>query len=76
MPSDEARILKQLGETVRRLRMAEGFSQIELAEKADLSHNFVGEIERAEKIASVVTVTRLGAALGLKGSELMARARL
>lgn len=76
MPSDEIRILKQLGQTVRRLRMAQGLSQIDLAEKADLNHNFVGEIERAEKIASVVTVARLGVALGLKGSELMARARL
>ena len=56
--------------------MAEGLSQINLAEKAGLNHNFVGEIERAEKIASIVTVARLGEALGLKGSELMVRARL
>lgn len=56
--------------------MEQGMSQIALAEKAELNHNYVGEIERAEKIASVITVSRLGAALGLKGSELLARARL
>lgn len=76
MASDETRILKQLGDTVRRLRVEQGISQIDLAEKAGLNHNYVGEIERAEKIASVVTVARLGAAFGIKGSELMARARL
>lgn len=76
MASDETRILKKLGETVRRLRMEQGISQIDLAEKAGLNHNFVGEIERAEKIASVVTVVRLASAFGMDGGELMARAKL
>lgn len=76
MPSDETRILKQLGDTVRRLRMEAGISQIDLAEKAGLNHNFVGEIERAEKVASVVTVVRLATALGAKGADLLGRARL
>jgi transcriptional regulator with XRE-family HTH domain len=74
--SDESRILKQLGDAVRRLRAEQGLSQIKLAEKAGLNHNFVGEVERGEKIASVVTVDRLGAAFGLKGSELLAKAKL
>jgi len=76
MPSDLVRIPKQFGDGVRRLRMAGGISQITLAEKAGLNHNFVGEIERGEKLASVVTVVRLASAFGLTASELMARARL
>lgn len=76
MLSDEARILKQLGDTVRRLRTEAGISQIDLAEKTGLNHNFVGEIERAEKIASIVTVVRLAAAFGVKGGELLDRAKL
>ena len=76
MASDETRIANQLGQTVRRLRMATGISQIKLAEKAGLNHNFVGEIERGEKLASVVTIVRLASAFGVNGSELMARARL
>lgn len=76
MPSDEAKILKQLGDAVRQLRNEEGLSQIALAEKAGLNHNFIGEIERGEKVASVVTVARLGSAFGMKGAELLARARL
>ena len=35
------------------MRMAQGFSQIDLAANAGSNHNFIGEIERAEKIASV-----------------------
>ena len=76
MPSDTVRIPKQLGEAVRRLRMSEGISQIALAEKAGINHNFVGEIERGEKIASVVTLVRIASAFGLSGSELMVRAKL
>ena len=76
MPSDEIRIARQLGQTVRRLRDENGMSQIALAEKAGLNNNFVGEIERAEKLASVVTVARLASGFGLKASELLERARL
>jgi transcriptional regulator with XRE-family HTH domain len=76
VPSDESRILKQLGNAVRQLRNEAGLSQIDFAEKAGLNHNFIGEIERGEKVASVVTVSRLGAAFGMKGAELLARAKL
>lgn len=76
MSSDANRIAKQLGQTVRRLRTAEGISQIVLAEKAGLTHNFVGEIERGEGQASVTTLVKLAAAFGLKGGELLTKAKL
>jgi transcriptional regulator with XRE-family HTH domain len=76
MPVDENRIPKQLGHTIRQLRSAQGISQIDLAEKAGLNHNFVGEIERGEALASVVTVVKLAAAFGLRGGDLMAKAKL
>ena len=49
---------------------------MEFAEKADLSLNYVGEIERGEKMVSLETIVRLSTALGLKGAELMAKAGL
>lgn len=67
---------KVFGETVRRLRLEAGMSQIVLAERADLAHNFVGEIERGEKLASIVTVVRLARGLGLRGADLLAKARV
>jgi len=47
---------------------------MKLAERADLALNFVGSIERGEKLASVETVVRLGRALGVTGADLMKRA--
>ena len=76
MLADEIRISRQFGATIRRLRGEAGMSQMTLAEKSGLNHNFVGEIERAEKLASVVTVARLASGLGMKGSDLMAKAKL
>lgn len=76
MPADEIRIPKQLGEAIRRLRTDANISQIQLAERAELNHNFVGEVERGEKLASVVTIVRLASALGVKAADLMQKARL
>ena len=76
MPSEVSRVPKKLGETVRRLRSEKGISQISLAEKADLTHNYVGEIERAEKLASIETVVRLAKAFGMTGAQLLAQAGL
>jgi len=61
---------------VRELRLAGRMTQMEFAEKADLSLNYVGEIERGEKMVSLETIVRLSTALGLKGAELMAKAGL
>ncbi len=51
-------------------------TQEQLAEKSDLSLNFIGNLERGEKMASLETILRLADALGLKGGELLARAKL
>jgi len=37
-----------LGETIRAERIKAGLTQEELAEKADLARNYIGNIERAE----------------------------
>ncbi|HVW19838.1 MAG TPA: helix-turn-helix transcriptional regulator [Opitutaceae bacterium] len=76
MPSATKALPKKFGETVRRLRVEAGLSQIALAEKADLTHNYVGEIERGEKLASLETIVRLASGFGLKGAELMAKAKI
>lgn len=69
-------IPKRFGRTVRELRLKAGLSQIQLAEKADLNFNFIGSIERGEKLASLETIIRLARGLGLSGAELFRRAGL
>lgn len=76
MPSDYRHLPKQFGRTVRELRQVAHLTQMELAEEADLSLNYVGEIERGEKLVSLETVVRLASALGLKGGELLTKSRL
>ena len=61
---------KILGETIRSLRKNASLSQEVLAEKADLHHNYVGELERGEKAATVDTLIKIARALNLRVSDL------
>lgn len=58
-----ADILKQFGKKVRDLRKAQGLSQEELAEKADLHYTYVGGVERGERNLSLKSIERIASAL-------------
>ena len=60
-----------LGETIRSRRKKVGVSQERLAEMADLHHNFIGEIERGEKAASIDTLVKIAKALRIRARELL-----
>jgi transcriptional regulator with XRE-family HTH domain len=47
------------------------WSQEKLAEKADLHHNYIGDIERGEENVSVDALTRIAAALKVRLSDLV-----
>jgi transcriptional regulator with XRE-family HTH domain len=51
-------------------------TQMALAERADLTLNYVGEVERGEKLASLETVVRLASALNMSGADLLKKAAL
>ena len=61
---------KIFGETIRTRRKALDMSQEKLAEKAELHHNYVGEIERGEKAATIDTIMKIAKALGVRASDL------
>ncbi len=63
-------ISKVLGETVRAERIKAGLSQEQLAEKADLARNYIGNIERAEYKVTVETLARIAKALNLRVKDL------
>jgi transcriptional regulator with XRE-family HTH domain len=46
-------------------------SQEKLAEKADLHHNYIGEIERGEKAATIDTLLKIAKALKIHVRELV-----
>ena len=60
-----------LGETIRLYRKGQRLSQEALAEKADLHHNYIGELERGEKAATVDTLLKIAKALEVKVRDLV-----
>ncbi|MBL8447590.1 MAG: helix-turn-helix transcriptional regulator [Zoogloeaceae bacterium] len=59
------------GRAVRQLRERHGWSQEELAARADLNRSYLGEIERGAAMPSLATVAKLSRALELSLPSLM-----
>lgn len=62
---------QKFGETLRRLRKAAGLSQEALAERANLSADFLGFIERGENVPTLTTILQLARALGVQPSKII-----
>ena len=62
---------QKFGETVRRLRKQAGLSQEALAERANLSADFLGFIERGENVPTLTTILQLARALGVQPSKII-----
>ena len=67
-----ATLRRAFGETVRRLRIEAGMSQEKLAQRAKVSRNFEGSVERGESSLSLDVAERFARALGVALSELLA----
>jgi transcriptional regulator with XRE-family HTH domain len=65
---------KAFAREVRRTRIALNLSQEELADRADLHRNYVGMIERCERLPTLVAAEGIARGLKMKLSELVARA--
>ena len=61
----EKRATKNFGRKIKELRVLRGWSQEELATKANISKNYIGEIERGEKNVSIHYIARLAQAFEL-----------
>jgi transcriptional regulator with XRE-family HTH domain len=62
---------KVLGENIRTYRQGVKWSQEKLAEKADLHHNYIGDIERGEENVSVDVLMRIATAMKVRLSDLV-----
>lgn len=74
MPDQAAKLQRQFGAALRVARKVRGLTQRELAVSAQLSENYVGEIERGHRMVTLITIVRLAAALGTTPIELIGRA--
>lgn len=66
MIAKDSRYTKLVGLNVKLARTKAGLKQEELAEKADLSRETIGAIERGEKSPTVYTVGAIADALGIE----------
>jgi transcriptional regulator with XRE-family HTH domain len=64
-------IQKQLGATVRALRLKRGWSQDVFADKTGLHRAHVGEIERGESNVTIQTLKIVADALGVRIVDLV-----
>jgi transcriptional regulator with XRE-family HTH domain len=63
----------QFSQVLRQLREERGWSQEQLAERADLNRSYLGEVERGNAIPSLITLSKLAAALEIRLSAFIAR---
>lgn len=64
--------LKTIGKNIRKYRKEKDIRQDKLAEMADLSTNYIGMIERGEKIPSLETFLKICKALDVSADMLLA----
>lgn len=63
---------ESIGKNIRKYRLMKKLRQEDLAEKADLSTNYIGAIERGEKIPSLETFVLIINALGVSADMILA----
>ncbi|HEY1718997.1 MAG TPA: helix-turn-helix transcriptional regulator [Verrucomicrobiae bacterium] len=61
-----------MGETIRSYRKQLELTQEKLAEKADLHHNFIGEVERGNMEISLGSLLKIAKALKVRVRDLVA----
>src|SRR3954464_656339 len=68
---EHAAVVRRFGERLRELRTQTGFTQEQLAEKAQVTASYVGRLERGGAAPGIDLVERLAKALGWKVADLL-----
>jgi transcriptional regulator with XRE-family HTH domain len=62
-----------LGDAIRVYRKKAGLTQEKLAERSDMHHNFIGEVERGNMERSLTSIVKIARALDVRVRDLVAR---
>lgn len=63
--------LQKIADSVRKARINNELTQVELAKKSGLSTNYISRIERADVSPTVETLEKLAKALKVKSSDIL-----
>ena len=63
--------LSSIGRNIRKYRKEKGIMQEKLAEMTDLTANYIGMIERGEKVPALSTLIRIANALEISADPLL-----
>lgn len=67
----ESGISERFGVAVRKVRVSQGISQEELADRAGLHRTYLGDVERGVRNITLVSAEKIAAALGVRLSALL-----
>lgn len=71
MKMSEKKIIKQIGDNIRKLRLERHLSQFQLQVDADVAKNQIGRIERGEHIPNIISIIKIAKALEVDISEII-----
>lgn len=63
--------MERFGEKLRTLRNRQGLTLRQLADRLDVSHSYVGQMERGEKIPNVEMVVKISRIFGISTDVLV-----
>ncbi len=64
---------REFASVLRQLRVERGWSQEQLAERAELNRSYLGQVERGRAIPSLITLNKLATALEIRLSSIISR---
>jgi transcriptional regulator with XRE-family HTH domain len=64
-------LLKEFGEHLRKIRLKQNLSQVDLAYKGNFDRNYIGMLERGERNPSLKNLQRLAETLEITLPELL-----
>jgi len=70
MPAD---LLARLGDRIRRLRKARGWTQAEMAERVGIDRSFLADVERGKRNVSILNLELIADGFRVSLSQLFSR---
>jgi transcriptional regulator with XRE-family HTH domain len=68
-----ADLLTRLGNRIRKLRKARGWTQVEMAEKVGIDRSFLADVERGKRNVSILNLELIAKGFKISLSQLFSR---